>query len=123
MLIELLAVFALHQGGTTPAPAAVIVDPEWEVEPEAAAPRGALDMNIVGDEVVASCIAAAEGRLVDCRIEEENPRGFGYGREVLASTRRARLDTTAEDFRIGAQVRFTYRFGGQNAFGVVKRED
>src|SRR5688572_3347237 len=93
MLIELLAVAALHQGSTPTPPPASIENPEWRLAPTPSWPRGGKEMDIVQADVVTSCTTAPEGRITDCRIESESPSGYGFAREVLASTSAARLDT------------------------------
>jgi hypothetical protein len=108
MLIEILVFAALAQGGQPGA--AVIEAPQWSRAPAPHHPIGARDMDIVRGDVVVSCTADAQGRLEDCAAESEIPRGFGFAREALVSTRIARLDTTAEEFSPGAQVRFKARF-------------
>ena len=113
MLIVLLAFTAL--GGQDPASAApVIVNPSWERHPAPHFPQGGAE-NVNGAEVVANCAADAEGRVSDCRIESESPAGYGFGREVVASTSRARLATGRDAIPQGARIRFTTRFSPNRA--------
>jgi hypothetical protein len=107
MLIEILVFAALAQGQPD---VAVDYSPEWRRAPAPHTPTGAKDMKVWRGEVVVSCTADPEGRLEDCVAESENPPGFDFARETLVSTRIARLDTRAEGFVPGGQVRFTARF-------------
>ncbi len=120
MLIEILVFATLAQGGQ---PGAAVIDaPQWSRAPAPHHPIGAREMDIVRGDVVVSCTADAQGRLEDCAAESESPRGFGFAREALVSTRIARLDTTAEEFVPGAQVRFKARFSIARGPWIVAAE-
>lgn len=64
---------------------------------------------------VLSCLPDSEGRLTECQVESEQPRGFNFGRTALESARRARLGLTEEAVAQGQSlggdvVIFTIRF-------------
>ena len=108
MLIELFAVAAMAQPGAASASPSVIVNPEWRVRPSPSWPREAGAAGIVSGEVVLNCAAGAEGRVSDCRVESESPRGYDFGREALAASSRARLADAdpAPDTRVTYTIRF-----------------
>lgn len=61
--------------------------------------------------VVVECRANPDGSLKDCIIISETPRGQGFGRAALQSTRRSRLSASSvEAAGADATVRFTVRF-------------
>lgn len=109
MLIELLAVAVLGQEPEA-AQAVTIGASSWRSAPTPSWPRGGKEMDIVRATVIATCTAGPEGRVLDCSIESESPRGYGFGREVLASTSAARLSTTAESYASGGPIRFAVHF-------------
>ena len=63
----------------------------WERQPQVMYPSSSGAMQVRRGEVTASCRVAAEGRLVDCRIEYESPRDLGFGPAGLNALRSARL--------------------------------
>jgi len=53
-------------------------------------PRQALQRGISGSATV-SCIVQSRGRLRDCRVESEQPRGAGFGASLITAAQDARL--------------------------------
>jgi hypothetical protein len=43
-----------------------------------------------------SCVPDAQGRLTECQIESEEPRGFNFGRSAVAGVRQARVGLSEE---------------------------
>jgi len=56
------------------------------------------------------CSVAPEGRLHDCDVEAEHPRGQGFGRAAVASMRDARMVVSPGGPRPGHRVRATITF-------------
>ena len=60
----------------------------WKRAPQPVPPRGR-DLPM---EAVLTCEIAQDGGLANCVIESETPPGSGFGRAVISSARRARVD-------------------------------
>jgi hypothetical protein len=91
-----------------------IDNPQWDLQPDAATMAAAEPevMTILGlsGAVRLSCKVAADGTLKDCKVDEEAPVGFGFGRAALGlagSYRLARLQLAAG----GAGKTVTVRIG------------
>lgn len=63
----------------------------WEIVPRPRFPAPVGGRSPTEGYAVLSCGAENDGRLVNCQIESEWPRGYGLGREALRSVDRARL--------------------------------
>lgn len=82
----------------------------WAVQPRMYYPDRAIASGQEG-YVGTSCIALPDGRLRDCVIERETPRGFGFGVAFRRSLEGARLRTpVAEDPSRGTVVWFGQRW-------------
>lgn len=77
---------------------------QWRRRPLPRYPDTAINRGIDRGMVSLNCEVTADGRLADCFIDTEFPVGFGFGAEVLRSTRDARLKlpdgTPPDDSRI-----------------------
>lgn len=104
VLLSMLAGLALS-GQEAPAP------PEREatlpdVEVTASAP--------VTEAVVrVQCVLQAGGRLSDCRVLSERPRGMGFGESALRAAERSRISPAA-DAQPGARIEWIVRFRPEN---------
>lgn len=74
-------------------------------------PRQAIQEGIEG-RVVLSCIVQADGSVQDCRIDEETPKGAGFGDSALRMSTQFRMKTATRDGAspVGARVRIPVRF-------------
>lgn len=93
LLLTLLAQDATAQ--TTPEPERVITNPDWAERPSGADaarlfPHRALEDRVSGRAVI-GCRVTDDGRLEACRVEEEEPEGYGFGESALAMADRFRM--------------------------------
>lgn len=74
-------------------------------------PRAALRRALAGTALI-RCNVTDEGKLADCRIEQESPTGLGFGQAALEVMPKFRMATTVRDGgRVGgAIVRLPLRF-------------
>lgn len=96
LLLAMLA--ALTLPGQEPVPPTESPTPLPEVEVVAPVTEGTVEME---------CRVAASGRLTDCIVLSESPRGKGFGQAALEAASRARLRARSGS---DAKVRFTTRF-------------
>ncbi len=83
-----------------PAPAAEApATPVADVEVVAEAREGRVELE---------CTVRPDGRVSDCVVRSETPRGFGFGEAALNAARRARLSPGSVP--VGGKVRFGTRF-------------
>ena len=69
----------------------------WERRPAPTYPSEARNRNVAAGRVVLTCVVQAEGRVGDCEVESEQPRGYGFGEATLDGVRRARVATDMPD--------------------------
>lgn len=82
--------------------------PQWSRLPQAQFPRQAAQRGVQTGQAHMSCFVQPDGRLSDCRVENEHPHGAGFGASVLEALRAARLDQAPDD--PDHMVFFTVRF-------------
>lgn len=72
--------------GGSPAPSG---PPRWLRRPTPEFPDRALDRGVVRGSVELSCTVDGSGRLSNCEVVQETPKGLGFGASALRETRRA----------------------------------
>ncbi|KQS57210.1 hypothetical protein ASG17_00245 [Brevundimonas sp. Leaf363] len=82
--------------------------PQWSRLPQAQFPNQAAQRGVKSGQAHMSCFVQPDGRLRDCRVENERPHGAGFGASVLQALRVARLDKAPDD--PDHMVFFTVRF-------------
>jgi protein TonB len=93
----------------TPAPSPPLpAEPNWAVHPTSADyaavyPSVAANLELAG-AVVLRCTADGEGRLRGCKVQDESPRGYGFGDAALTLAAYFRLTSGA------SEVTFPVRF-------------
>ncbi len=85
----------------------VITNPEWARAPEVVYPQAALSRDVEG-WVVLTCTVTRVGRLVDCVVDDETPRGFGLAESALEGSATARVSPRTVD-SLAVDARATYR--------------
>lgn len=102
---------------STPSPGdGVITDPSWARAPTPEFPERALAQGIQQGTVLLQCTAAANGSLINCTIEGEDPDGAGFGQAALSAARRARLSPrTVDAAASGVPIRWMVSFGAPSA--------
>lgn len=90
-----------------PPPPAVATSPRprWLIRPSPEYPASALEVG--GGEVVLNCGVQGDHTLGDCRVVNETPGGYGFGRSAIEAARRARV---TPDSPIGVRVQFAVRY-------------
>lgn len=79
--------------------------------PSPEAPKATLLEDPDGGRVVLNCAVRPDGTLTDCRIEEEQPAGVGFGEAALRVASQSRVSAeTARAASSDSRVRFTTRF-------------
>ena len=87
-----LALAALLAGAAQAQPRpSVVVNPDWLRKPTAEDmahnyPQAAIMLNLEGRTIL-HCSVAVSGRLEDCDVPEETPKGIGFGKATLALSR------------------------------------
>ena len=69
-------------GGSGP----MILRPASSAEVQSVAPPPVRGVRRPAGRAVVNCVIRIDQRLDDCRIVEENPRGFGFGEQALRAT-------------------------------------
>jgi len=114
MAVWLLLTLLMGQAATTtsapasgqtlvPAPAPeVTATPVPDVEVVAVAREGSVELE---------CTVERDGRVSNCIVRSETPRGFGFGEAALNAARRARLSPrTVDGVATGGKIRFRTTF-------------
>lgn len=91
----------------TPPPPAVASSPRprWLIQPSPEYPMTALEVG--SGEVVLNCGVQGDQTLGDCRVVDEAPGGYGFGRSAIEAAHRAKV---TPDSPIGVRVQFTVRY-------------
>jgi protein TonB len=99
MPLSLLLMLLMGQATTPEAPATPVPD----VEAVAGQAReGTVELE---------CTVQPDGRVSDCIVLSERPRGMGFGEAALSAARRARLSPRSVDgVATGGKIRFRTRF-------------
>jgi TonB family protein len=105
----------------------VIGRPQWTAIPAAAAlmavyPRDAAKVGVLKARVVLSCTVVAEGALSACKVESEEPAGYGVGKATLQLAPSFRLGIwTSEGLpTLGGGVRVPIRYDFTDAAAPPK---
>lgn len=100
----------------TPAPPAIITNPDWIRRPTAAQqndayPSRALDRGVAGMALL-RCSVTVSGTLTACSVASETPGGYGFGRAAMSLSRYFAISPRLEDGRAveGAKVDIPIRF-------------
>lgn len=88
-----------------PSPVATSPRPRWLIQPSPEYPTTALEVG--GGEVVLNCGVQGDQTLGDCRVLDEAPGGYGFGRSAIEAAQRAKV---TPDSPIGVRVQFTVRY-------------
>ena len=98
-----------------PQPPAVITNPRWERQPSAdqlmrAYPDRALERGI-GGLATLNCLVQPNGRVADCRLTNETPGNYGFGRAAEGLTRHFQISPrTVDGAAVGSRVNIAIRF-------------
>jgi len=99
----------------TPQPPAVITNPRWERQPSAeqlmrAYPDRALERGI-GGVASLNCLVQPNGRVADCRLNNETPGNQGFGRAAQSLSRHFQISPrTIDGAAVGSRVNIAIRF-------------
>ncbi len=103
------------------ASAPVIGHPKWAALPTreafaAAIPSAARDAGVLTARVVLNCKVGVGGSLEACRVESEEPSGFGYADAALSLSSSFRLNLWSDEGlpTIGGTIRAPIRFDLRN---------
>ena len=55
-------------------------------------PAAAREANIASGRVVMNCLVGTDGRLTDCNVKSDEPKGYGFGEAAMA---------LSADFQVG----------------------
>jgi len=108
-VILLLTLLAQDPAAESPAEAErVITNPDWAERPSGADvarlfPHRALEQGVSGRSVI-GCRVTDEGRLEACRVEEEEPQGYGFGESALAMAEHFRMTSGHGGGRVNIPV-------------------
>lgn len=102
LAIAILSLAAQEAGTITPA---------WSQTPMPFYPEVAMARGINAGEAQLNCTVLPDGRLKDCRVVSETPRGAGFGAAALTSLQSARVsEATVAQAASGVRTQFTIRF-------------
>ncbi|MFN3668937.1 MAG: energy transducer TonB [Brevundimonas sp.] len=83
----------------------------WERQVAPTFPQAAFSARATEGSVRMACLVPTDGRLKDCRVISENPRGVGFGDATLAAARRSRVTVPDSDLGlVGSLIQYTVRF-------------
>lgn len=89
----------------------VIVNPEWEIQPQPVYPNMAMLLGKMEGVTRVRCRTGEDGSVFDCKVKEERPRGVGFGRETVKAAERARVrPRTVDGAPRQSAIEFTTRY-------------